>query len=77
MMWLTLLAGIALGFPFGFGYGMQVRAELAMRATQAVRRGMRWVAVRSRRAQERRARHIAAHADEWNETRKERGDECA
>jgi hypothetical protein len=77
MMWLAFIAGSAVGFFAGFLEGMKVRADMAMRAIEGMRRAMRWAAVRARKAQEARARHIAAHADEWDQTKRERGDTCA
>jgi hypothetical protein len=60
-----LLAAVAvIGLITGFVRGLNVRAELALRARARIRAGMHWFSVERRRNQERRARSIALNSDE-------------
>jgi predicted branched-subunit amino acid permease len=64
MMWLAWLAGAVIGFFCGYLRGVQVRGDVALQALQAARDAVRLVSVRTRKAQEARARYIAMNADE-------------
>jgi gas vesicle protein len=68
MMWLAWLAGAAIGVVIGYLRGVQVCGATALELRQAVRSAARALSVFSRRAQEARARYIAGHVAEWDET---------